>query len=153
MFRKTAHSLLLISILMLSLLLALTGCAGASDGSFALKENWGISLSEAGAYSLAYEADSGASFHGDGLRYHVYTYQDADGLDGLFSWSDAEQETLYASRWQDAAQGWLTELSVPERHWPDLTDCVYWYQSQPDQSELLMLWDHHTQLYVLESFI
>lgn len=151
--RKPDTSLIL-CVLSLFLLLSLTGCAGLSHESFALEENWGISLPEAGVCSEEYETDSGSSFHGDGLRYHVYTCQNADAIRSLLSWSAEEQETIFASSCQEAAQGWLTELSVPERYLPDYSHCVHWYESQPDHSELLILWDSHTErLYILESFL
>ena len=48
-----------------------------TDYSTALEINWGISLPSQASLSEVYAKTSGSSFHGDGIRYHVFTYQDA----------------------------------------------------------------------------
>ena len=39
-----------------------------------IKSNWNISLPIKAVLTETYEKDSGASFHGDGVRYHVFSY-------------------------------------------------------------------------------
>ena len=40
-----------------------------------IKSNWDISLPIKAVLTETYEKDSGASFHGDGIRYHVFSYK------------------------------------------------------------------------------
>lgn len=47
---------------------------GKGDYSSVLQANWDISLPSAAKCDQIYAKDSGASFHGDGVRFHVFTY-------------------------------------------------------------------------------
>ena len=62
----------------------LTGCALFPDDAGTIALNWGIELPD--GYTVAYETDSGASFGGDGLRCHVFTWQDGSSLEDLLPW-------------------------------------------------------------------
>ena len=42
--------------------------------SSVLEANWGISIPFESKYKEIYQKDSGASFNGDGIRYHIFTY-------------------------------------------------------------------------------
>ena len=65
-------ALLLLGLLAPSLIGDAGGCA------WTVNANWELDLPMEEA--CLYEADSGASFHGDGLRYHVLEYADTAGL-------------------------------------------------------------------------
>ena len=53
-----------------------------------------------------------------------------------------------------AAEDWLSQLSVPAEEWPDFEKSACWYQSQSDNSELILFWDESAgRLYALESFL
>jgi len=101
-----------------------------------------------------YAKDSGSSFHGDGLRYHVYTYQDGAYIEKMLKWSDTEGETLWSGSYSEAADAWLAELEASSEFYPDYASCVYSYRVQEDNSELIAIWDETAgMLYMLESFL
>ena len=52
-----------------------------------IKSNWDISLPIKAVLTETYEKDSGASFHGDGVRYHVFSYKYEDYIDLMFAWT------------------------------------------------------------------
>lgn len=43
-----------------------------SDYNTTLEANWGISIPSKSHYSEIYSKDDGPSFHGDGIRYHIF---------------------------------------------------------------------------------
>lgn len=111
--------------------------------SYTLNANWGFSL-PAGTAQV-YRQDSGASFHGDGLRYHVFTCR--EGPDGLLD----GQATSSGSAAQ-LAEAWLDQLEVPAAQRPDYSQCQAGYRTQNGGADqLLAFWDGE-KLYLLESF-
>ena len=50
-----------------------------------IKSNWDVSLPIKAVLTETYEKDSGASFHGDGVRYHIFSYKYEDYIDLMFS--------------------------------------------------------------------
>lgn len=122
--------------------------------SSVLKTNWGISLPIKALCKEIYEKDNGASFHGDGIRYHVFSYEYEDYIDLMFAWRHQEDATIFHASYSEAAEEWLEEISVPEEYYPDYGECFYWYKAQDDNSELIIFWDNDKNwLYVLESFL
>ena len=69
----------------------------------ALRLNWGISLPILARPSLCYEADSGPSFLGDGIRYHVFSYRYEDPVSLMFAWGSVEREPIYCDSYREAA--------------------------------------------------
>lgn len=125
-----------------------------SDYSNVLKINWGFSLPRESHYLNTYSHSSGASFTGDGIRYHVFSCENIDPIDKMFAWQLTEQETNYYSSYSTAVDEWLDKINVPPRDRPDYGDCSYWYQSQDDGSEIIIFWDiDQGKLYVVESFL
>lgn len=145
------HKLFFAAVLLFLAGMVLTACGSLIFGYGAvLKANWGISL-PAGAREI-YAQDSGESFLGDGLRYHVFSCKAGTRLS--FDWETEEQATIFHESRRAAAEDWLSELLVPEEEQPDFEKCVCWYQSQSDNSEILLLWEEDEgRLYVLESFL
>lgn len=136
----------------------LIGAAAAwdqlSDYSIALKANWEFSLPSEARCSEAYSKDSGSSPHGDGIRYHVFVCKNADPVDEMFAWQTAERETVYHSSYSAAADEWFGKIDVPQKERPDYEKCSYWYQSQSDNSEIIVFWNkEQSKLYVIESFL
>lgn len=120
----------------------------------ALRLNWGISLPILARPSLCYEADSGPSFLGDGIRYHVFSYRYEDPVSLMFAWGSVERETIYCDSYREAAEAWLDKIQVSAGDRPDYGGCLYWYRAQEDNSELLVFWDaEQNRLYFLESFL
>lgn len=124
------------------------------DYSTALNMNWGIELPSAAHYSEIYGQDSGASFHGDGIRYHVFSCKAAKPIDEMLAWKDSEEKTIYFASYQEAVTAWLNEINVPADEAPNVFDCVYWYASCEDHSEIILLWDSNLKrIYAVESFL
>ncbi len=143
-------------------LLAGTGVGGAllwramgiARYSRALEANWNVELPRAALLREEYAADTGASFHGDGTRYNVFSYRYEDSIDLMFAWGSGGHETLYHDSLADAADEWLDALGVPAAHRPDAQNCSHWYKTKRDNSELLFFWDAERDLlYVLQHLL
>jgi len=154
MKKKKALVLLVVaSLLALVISITLYWCY-FSDYSNVLKINWGFSLPQESCYLNIYSQSSGASFTGDGIRYHVFSCENIDSIDKMFVWQLTEQETIYHSSYSTAVDEWLDKINVPPRERPDYGDCSYWYQSQDDNSEIIIFWNiDQGKLYVVESFL
>ncbi len=143
-----------IGMLMLTLMtLFLVGCS--SSYAEVLKTNWDFTLPKSANCKEIYK-NSESGFHGDGYRYHVYSYEDeGEGeITALFSWTVTEQKMIFHSDYKQAIGEWLTSLEVPEKEYPDYTDCKYHYQSQNDLSEIVIVWNAtQNKLYIAESFL
>ena len=155
-------------LLPLLLAMLLAGCLNPRGSYLATANaNWKLSLPESG--SLVYSADTGASFHGDGLRYHVFdsfpevplpwhTGPDASEnratlVQSVKAWAKIPTP-IYHPTTTHAAEAWLDELTVPAEQRPDYAACYLYYAAQPDNSELLLYWDPELQrLYLVESFL
>ncbi|MGI5883893.1 MAG: hypothetical protein ACOX83_02880 [Candidatus Spyradocola sp.] len=125
----------------------LTGCSYAS----VIEENWGLEIP--GGYEEIYSTDTGASFQGDGTRYHVFCYAEGAALPDA-NWGEATGPTAFADSVLDAAEDFLAELDVPPEWRIPYADCRSAYERQDDNSELLLFLDEDTRtLYVVESFL
>lgn len=119
-----------------------------------LKDNWGISLPFKSKYKEIYQKDSGTSFNGDGIRYHIFSYEYEDYIDLMFAWDGTDNKTIFHSSYREAANEWLKEIEVPEKYHPNYDNCSYKYKSQKDNSELIIFWDDEkNEIYILESFM
>ena len=64
-----------------------------------------------------------------------------------------EDVTVFGESYSEAAENWLAEICVEDEWHPDYENCLYWYRSQEDNSQLLIFWDREKNLlYILESF-
>lgn len=135
-----------------ALLLALFLIPGCTSYASTIEKNWGLCLPD--GYREVYSADSGASFHGDGVRYHVFQYEEGSALPDA-AWGEASGPTIYASSVTAAAEEFLGELEEVPAQWRiPYEDCVAAYDRQEDNSELLLFLDETTRtLYVVESFL
>lgn len=125
-----------------------------SDYSRVIELNWGITLPWKARLTEIYNKDSGASFHGDGVRYHVYSYKYEDYIDLMFAWPPTEYPTNFYKTTSKAAEVWLDEIDVPTEERPNYTDCCSWHTSQKDNSEIIFFWDNDlNRLYIVENFI
>ena len=119
------------------------------DYTDVLEKNWDLSMpSSDGA---VYETDSGASFLGDGYRYHVLEYADGDALTEVLA-----RETQELSAVPAQVTAILDALSEPEDQRPAFDDCRCFAVSDPvddrDKGYLLLSQDG-TRLYVVECFL
>ena len=124
------------------------------DYSRVIEINWGITLPWKARLTEIYEKDSGPSFHGDGVRYHVYSYKYEDYIDLMFAWPQTEYPTNFYATTSKAAEVWLDEIDVPAEERPNYEKCCSWHKAQEDNSEIIFFWDNElNHLYILENFI
>ena len=125
-----------------------------SNYSMVLKMNWGFQMPATSKCIEIYENDTGDSFHGDGNRYHVFSYKSEDDIKSMFTWSSEENKTIYHSCYSEAVNEWLKEINVSDEQYPDYSKCVYWYDNQEDNSEIIVMWDSQAKkVYIVESFM
>lgn len=123
--------------------------------SSVLEANWGIELPMKALCKEVYRKDTGPSFHGDGIRYHVFSYRYEDYIDLMFAWSgNMENKTLFYQSYPEAADIWLGELDIPQEQYPDYDACFCWYKNAHDNSEMIIFWNPEiNRLYVVENII
>lgn len=146
----------IIFVILLAVVFVVGGVLKTSNAGYSrvLSTNWGIKLPTAAHCSEIYESDTGSSFHGDGLRYHVFSYEDTASIESLLEWSSEDRSTIFYSTQIEAATQWLMELNVPDEWKPDYENSQYYYCSHGDNSELIIFWNAENKLlYIVESFL
>ena len=141
---------IIVIVMMLAAAVFFGGC-GMSALSFgaALKANWGITLPSAAGSEEVYSMESDASFHGDGIRYHVLSYKDEDSIEMMLKWDD-EDGTAHSEN----CESWLDRIEVPADMRPVYEGSLSWYKKQTDNSEIVVLLDKEQErLYITESFL
>ena len=123
--------------------------------SSVLEANWDIELPVKALCKEVYSEDTGPSFHGDGIRYHVFSYRYEDYIDLMFAWSgNLENRTLFYQSYSEAADIWLGELGIPQEQYPDYDSCFCWYKNEYDNSEIIIFWNPEiNRLYIVEDII
>ena len=73
----------------------------------------------------------------------------------MFTWQSKEGKAIHSDySYSEAVNEWLNQIDVPLEVRPNYSECLYWYDSQDDSSEIIILWDKHkSSLYIVESFI
>ena len=126
----------------------------SSDLADTLKSNWSIVLSEESCRDEIYHADSGASFNGDGERYHIVTYEQEDMIENMVAWSAEEGKTRWHDSYQAAIDEWISYTDTEPDMYPDHDGCMYWYQQDSDGSEIIMCWNKaEAKIYIAEFFM
>ena len=124
-----------------------------SNYSNVLKINWNIELPK-NTIKEIYNANSDSSFHGDGIRYHIFSYKNENKIEELFNWSIEEKETIFYSSYSESVNNWLNNIKVSKENYPNYSNCKYWYDKQDDNSEIIILWDSkENKLYIVESLL
>lgn len=147
MFRTLTGFFLALPVL--AVLLAVSFLQTAGDYMRTVNLNWELDLPA--SQGCLYETDSGASFHGDGERYHVLEYAG----DGRLEQALAEQATPLPSA-ENPVSEILDDLSVPADQRPDFADCGVFTADHPsdDRNRLYLLVNSAgTRLYVVEFFL
>ena len=125
-----------------------------NDYSHILRLNWNLILPSDSGCSGIYSDDSGPSFHGDGIRYHVFNYEDETAIDTMVDWQLTEGKTRFRMNYSEAVAEWLDSINVPDDWRPEYEDCSFWYQQKYGGDEMIILQDKNQKnLYVAESFI
>ena len=121
-----------------------------SDLADTLENNWGIVLSDESGWDEIYHADSGASFNGDGERYHIVTYEQEDVIENMVAWS-ADQGNVWNKTYPELMEDWLRYTDAEPDMYPDHDGCMYWYQQDSDGSEIIMCWNKaEAKIYIAE---
>ncbi len=121
-----------------------------------LEANWGISLPREAQCKELYAKDTGPSFHGDGVRYHVFSYKHEDFMEWMLNWRPPSHTlgTRYYGSAEQAARAWLDEIGVPEGRRPDYSACDWRYLQKTYHNEALFFLDREQNLlYVIENLI
>lgn len=110
-----------------------------------IKANWEISLPN--GYKEIYEKDSGASFLGDGQRYHIFRYKDIEAVNECIEWY-VGTNVVVKTEVEEVLEG----LDVPEDMWPNLTtEYKYYSKLKLDSSRLYLIFNEELkELYIVE---
>ncbi len=136
------------------LAVAIFGCYSSHSYLETIEKNWGIALPEEAVLNEIYSKQTEPTFNGDGVRYHVFSCENAEEIEKIFQWESTQKATIFADSFESAAMYWLDEIGVPAEERPSFENCRYYYQSQNDNSEIVIFWDSGlNRLYVAESFL
>ena len=117
-----------------------------------MKLNWHLSLPETDV--VIYEKNSGASFTGDGTRYHILQYDEENAAIILksFDWEAGELDSELAIKMNE----WLDDIEVPSEERPKQNEWKHTtlLRKEDNRDRLIMFFDESTnQLYVVEYFL
>lgn len=109
-----------------------------------IKQNWTIELPK--AEKVLYSADSGASFQGDGERYHVLQYNSNENIQ--LTWIETKNKTI-----ESEINKILENLKVSKENMPDFTSNYKYSTREKDfYDKLYLIYLSETnRLYVIEN--
>lgn len=144
-------------LLALIICFGLCGCEGIGFTSIrryadCMNRNWHLNLPETDVE--IYVKNSGASFTGDGIRYHILQYDEesADIILKSFDWEAGELNSELADKMEE----WLDSISVPLEDRPKQNEWKHTtlLRKEYNRDHLIMFFDEDTnQLYVVEYFL
>jgi hypothetical protein len=110
-----------------------------------IHKNWSIKLPD--SYKKIYSIDSGASFHGDGERYHIFQYTNENDIKQSLNWESNKDKSIEAE-----VDKVLSKLNVPKEHMPEFQNNYKYYTlSKQDSSKIYLVFISDTEkLYVIE---
>lgn len=83
----------------------------SKDYNHVIKENWKISIPSDSDYSEVYSKDAGSSFNGDGVRYHVFTYENEEPIERCFPGKKIkEKPSMMATIKMQPTNGWMRSM-------------------------------------------
>ena len=117
-----------------------------------MNRNWHLNLTETDVE--IYVKNSGASFTGDGIRYHILQYDEesADIILKSFDWEAGELNSELADKMEE----WLDSIDVPLEDRPKQNEWKHTtlLRKECNSDHLIMFFDEDTnQLYVVEYFL
>lgn len=143
-----------VSVIILVAVLIVGIFLSGGDYSRVLAANWKIKLPWEARCSEIYENNTAPSFTGDGIRYHVFSCENAVAVEQMTEWRDDECETAFDMSQTESVKKWMDVLGVPGEWQPDFENCRYYYSRKDDNSEIIILWNRDAEiLYVAESFL
>ncbi|MFU0824240.1 hypothetical protein [Clostridium sp.] len=113
-----------------------------------INSNWNMKLPN--SYKEIYSKDSGASFHGDGERYHIFEYEDKDIINEALNWQEGKNAEV-----ESAISGILIHLDVSRINRPNFDEeYMYYSKTEKDNSQIyLIFFPDAKRLYVIEYFM
>lgn len=111
-----------------------------------INSNWNLNLPT--DMNETFSVDSGASFLGDGIRYHVFEIKSP--INNKLNWS-----TLFLDlkpEIESKSKSILESLEISENYYPDLDEIdKYYYIENDDSSKLYILFNGYLRkIYVIE---
>ena len=144
-------------LLALIICFGLCGCEGIGFTSIrryadCMNTNWHLNLPETDVE--IYVKNSGVSFTGDGIRYHILQYDEesADIILKSFDWEAGELNSELADKMEE----WLDSIDVPLEDRPKQNEWKHTtlLRKEYNRDHLIMFFDEDTnQLYVVEYFL
>lgn len=113
-----------------------------------INSNWDIKLPN--SYKEIYSIDSGASFLGDGERYHIFEYEYKDITNMDLNWQENKNAEV-----EPTINEILINLDVPQINIPNFNKGYRYYsKTEKDHSEIyLILFPNTKRLYVIEDIM
>ena len=108
--------------------------------------NWSIKLPT--SYKEIYSVDSGASFHGDGERYHVFEYKNEEDINLSLNWKNNKNVAIESS-----TEKVLNTLNISKEEMPNFESEYKHYtkEKEDDSSKIYLIFFTDTKkLYVIE---
>jgi hypothetical protein len=107
--------------------------------------NWDIKLPK--PCKEIYAVDSGASFHGDGERYHIFEYKNEDDINLSLNWENSKNIEI-----ELAIKKVLNNLNVSRENMPNFEDNYKYYsKTKKDSSKIyFVFFPNIKKLYVIE---
>ena len=154
MKRKTIISSVIIVIIILCLIVGYIFNKNINNYANIIKLNWNIELPEDAEIREILIKKENTSSHGDGIRFHIFAYENEDKIEKMLNWSIEEKETLFYSSYRETINEWLNQINISNKYIPNYSNCQYWYNRQGDNSEIIVAWDKtEKKLYFVESFL
>ena len=130
-----------------------------NDYTNIIKLNRWIQIPKEANIEEIYSKDSWESFHWDGIRYHVYGYENDELVESMLNRQKPHSETVvlptvFYDSYMEAVINWLNELEIDDKYSPNITDfeSIY-YKKQEDNSEIIVIKSNKNILYIFESFL
>ena len=124
-----------------------------------IKLNWWIQIPKEANVEEIYSKDSWESFHWDGIRYHVYSYENEEVVESMVNWLKPHSDTVVVptvsyDSYMEAIINRLNELKIDDEYSLNITDFEsFYYEKQEDNSEIIIIKSKKKILYVIESFL
>ena len=124
-----------------------------------IKLNWWIQIPKEANVEEIYSKDSWESFHWDGIRYHVYSYENEEVVESMVNWLRPHSDTVVVptvsyDSYMEAIINRLNELKIDDEYSLNITDFEsFYYEKQEDNSEIIIIKYKKKILYVIESFL
>jgi len=126
------------------LIFLLSSCAfSVQEYASVINANWSIQLPK--SYTEVYSTDDGESFLGDGLRYHVFEYEDINDIKDHLDWK-TNKNTIVENQVIEI----LSTLNMDEEYELNFNQSYKYYEKHERDGSSLYLILINNLLYVVE---